>query len=215
MRTGAPVGYLDAMSGMRFLTLAGQILDVELQGEGFSFRLRRWAFGMSTNDRLPSIFKSGLWSTRTVRSPHPKTKKRDFSSASATASASPSTGAHLHSARDRKRLPNSVVFQHSIAVTDRHSGSTCGEAKNRYQSVARTVGRSVSKIWTPFVTSSTMVLLEMSNIEQSLMLVRPCEPAELQEFAERQHDVRHGEGVNDVVDDTEPHTYVCQALGHW
>lgn len=77
----------------------------------FSFRFLSLGFGMSSRDRSPNSLRSGLWSTATIRSLHPRTKYRALSSASATASASPSTGAYRDSALCVKRLPTRAIFQ--------------------------------------------------------------------------------------------------------
>ena len=59
----------------------------------FSLMFRKRGFGMSSRARSPSTLSSGLWSTATMRSEHPRVKCRALSMASTTASASPSMGA--------------------------------------------------------------------------------------------------------------------------
>ena len=59
----------------------------------FSLMFRKRGFGMSSRARSPSTLSSGLWSTATMRSEHPRVKCRALSRAPTTASASPSMGA--------------------------------------------------------------------------------------------------------------------------
>ena len=93
----APDGWHERASLVRFLapgmyTIRNRYLRV------FSFRFLSRGFGMSSRQRSPKIFSSGLWSTATMRSLHPRTKCRALSRASTTARASPSMGAYLDSA---------------------------------------------------------------------------------------------------------------------
>ena len=92
-----PEGCLDRASLVRF-RVPGMYVILNLYLSVRSFKFRSRGFAMSSRQRSLNSFSSGLWSTATIRSLHPRTKCLALSKASATANASPSTGAYRDSA---------------------------------------------------------------------------------------------------------------------
>ena len=121
----------------------------------FSFKFLRRVFGMSSRERSPNNLHKGLWSTAMTRSEQPSTKWRALSRASATARASPSMGAYRDSAACVNREPTNVTFQPSWQQKISRDGHWQCFWNSQYptpsllQSVAKHVGRFLSKIRTP------------------------------------------------------------------
>ena len=128
---------------------------------------------MSSRERSPRIFRSGLWSTATIMSLHPSTKNLALSRASATARASPSIGAYRDSTEWVNRLPTSEIFHPSR----QQNGVAPGHVQCFWniqkpipsldQSVARQVGLALSNIRTPSSTSAAMASLDSTKISSN------------------------------------------------
>ena len=86
--SASPTGCRDSASAT-VLRTPGMWITRKRYRNDFSLMFRKRGFAMSSRARSPSTFRSGLWSTATNRSEHPRVKCRALSSASTTASASP------------------------------------------------------------------------------------------------------------------------------
>ena len=128
---------------------------------------------MSSRQRSPNSLSSGLRSTATTRSLHPRTKCHVRSRVSATARASPSTGAYLDSAMCVKRDPTSVFRHPSRQQNGSREGhwqcfwSSQKPIPSFDQSVAKHVGRLLSNIWTPLCIWSQMWIFDAWNASAS------------------------------------------------
>ncbi len=134
----------------------------------FSLRFRILVLRMSSRLRSPKILVSGLWSTATMRSEHPRTKCRVLCKASARASDSPSTALYLDSADCVNLLSTMAIFQPCWQQNSLSFGHWQCFWKSQYpipsldQSVARQVWRDLSKICTPMAICWIMNFFERS-----------------------------------------------------
>ena len=155
------------MSATRFRT-PGMWTTRNRKESVFSFRFRMRVFRMSSRLRSPKIRVSGLWSTATMRSAHPRTKCLALCSASARARDSPSTALYLDSAAWVNLLPTMAIFHPCWQQNNLSFGHWQCFWNNQYpipsldQSVARHVWSDLSKIWTPMAICCVMNLLERS-----------------------------------------------------
>merc|ERR1712082_278520 len=161
-------GVRDRASGAKFCAPAMWCI-VKLHLPSLSARCSRRGLSMSPSSSFVNSPSSGLWSTRIIRSAHPRVHCLVFSSAHTTANNSPSIGWYLDSAGVQYLLPHRIIA-HPEA---QHVGCTFLQAQRfchktyptplRLQSIMRHVRAPNLKDLTPRRTSSTIPSLATSK----------------------------------------------------